>query len=265
MPGPDLKAMLLHFSYAQTPLRLLPSVWIIWITCLRHCKVGAQAPDEDEPPPGTQKMSFKTPDFTEEERESKAMPDNPQLRCDACGIIAQNLAGALLHTEALRKRPLFESQYEAAIEQVCKEGLDEYGAKEVDGKMRFSGPGSFASASAGMIMGGGNWGVRMKGGCRSLVGELEEEEIYKKYSKFVDAPKDKKVSSKKSEAGVQAFVKDICLQKDNEAKGKKKKKKKKQSTQTIQGSCTEELFFFGEKEWKAVLDKRKKDQYKIEL
>eukprot|EP00746_Dinoflagellata_sp_MGD_P025164 gnl/MRDRNA2_/MRDRNA2_15913_c0_seq1.p1 gnl/MRDRNA2_/MRDRNA2_15913_c0~~gnl/MRDRNA2_/MRDRNA2_15913_c0_seq1.p1 ORF type:complete len:242 (-),score=61.31 gnl/MRDRNA2_/MRDRNA2_15913_c0_seq1:202-927(-) len=241
---------MINVSHVPSERRLLslpPWAQTVWI--LTYCKVNA---------------------VTEEEQRSFAMPDDPQLRCDACSIIAQNLAGALLHTEALRERPLSEFQYESAIEQVCKEGLDEYTTRRVmglngEGKTRLNGPGSEASRLKGAIIQGGYWAARMQSACRSVVGEIEEEQIYAKFKKFVDAPKRK--LTKQNEAGVQAFVKDICLHKEDEAQGnkKKKKKQKQQSRQTIHSSCSEELFFFGEEEWKAVLDLRKRMQHKIEL
>ena len=51
--------------------------------CVALCIVyGAYA---QEPPQGNfEKMSFKTPEMTEEEQHSQFMPDSGRLQCDAC-------------------------------------------------------------------------------------------------------------------------------------------------------------------------------------
>lgn len=197
----------------------------------------ASASVAEEEPLDINKLNFEFPKFSEEEEHSKAMPDSEELRCDACGILAQHWAGAFLHSEALKKRPLSELQYGAALEHVCKgeKSLEEYGVKQVDSKVRLSGHGAFGDAAAGVISGGGVWESRLRSACTSMIGDIGEEELYEKFTKIVPALGKKQVTAEASKEGVEKFARAICVKK--EEKGKKKKKRK--SSQQIRNSCTE--------------------------
>eukprot|EP00929_Paragymnodinium_shiwhaense_P087519 TRINITY_DN47678_c0_g1_i1.p1 TRINITY_DN47678_c0_g1~~TRINITY_DN47678_c0_g1_i1.p1 ORF type:complete len:254 (-),score=44.08 TRINITY_DN47678_c0_g1_i1:285-992(-) len=214
-------------------------------------------------PPGDGKMSFKIPEMSEEEEQSQAMPDSDELRCDACAVSALNFGGSLLYSESLRSRPLKEFQLDAALEQVCNGGLDDYGTTMVEEKRRYKGPGTVSRP--GVVQGGGAWHARLVSACKRMLADVTEEEIYSSYKKHVPAPTKGAVEADSSLEGIQAFVKSLCLQKGG-GNNKKKKKSKRRSTQEIQNSCPQDVFWNVDGEgWSDVLSHRQKEQAKVEL
>ncbi len=52
-----------------------------------------------QPPQGNfEKMSFKTPEMTEEEQHSMFMPDSGRLQCDACVVISYQVKDICIET-----------------------------------------------------------------------------------------------------------------------------------------------------------------------
>ena len=115
------------------------------------------------------------------------------------------------------------------VEEACASSTyDDYGTKEVDGKMRINGPGVDASAdAAGMIMGGGKWPGRLSQYCSSLIEEHGEDGLYTIFR----AHKDMK----------QFLCAKDCAPEPKKKSKKKKKKKKKGKKPTAAGASKDEL------------------------
>lgn len=205
-------------------------------------------------------MKFSMPQMSEEEQLSKAMPDSEELRCDACCAIAQNVAASLLLAEAARQRPLREHQVDAVLAHVCG-SLKDYGSKEVDRKMRFSGPGLAQAKGPGIMSGGGIWQSRLQGACRAFVGdEPGDEEIYKQFQRHIPAPK----AGGNTAKGAEAFVREVCFRRD-EGGGGKKRRKAKRAAKKVPRSCPEKLLGFSADGWKEVVEHQEKVKHNVEL
>lgn len=213
---------------------------------------------------------------TEEEEFSKAMPDDPYIRCDACSLIAQNYAGALLHAETSKgKRPLAESVRDNALEYICKLGLDDYGVytqmELPDGTKgaRYKVPGQFQGPEyeLKMEMKSDKWRDRLRSACMTIIekySEESEEAFYELYTKHMPAPTKGK-HAKGTFAGAEAFARALCEKKDAETAKKTKKKRKTQSSQDVRFSCNASQFFFNEEGFGEVITKSKQDSIKMEL
>lgn len=207
-------------------------------------------------------MKFSMPQMSEEEKYSKAMPDSEELRCDACCAMAQNVAAALMKAEFARQRPLQETELDAALVHVCR-SLTDYGAKEVDGKIRFSGPGLVQAKKGGIMSGGGIWQSRIQGACRTFVGDDPgDEEIYEQFKRVVPGPIPGGIRAE----GAEAFQREMCRRNPLEGGGGgRKRRKAKRASKKVPGSCPENLLSFGLDGWKEVLAHQEKVQPNVEL
>jgi len=243
-------------------LRYLVAAWFAVVGCADN--------PPDIPPGHTQKeISFKAPKFNEEQDNSKAFPDDPILRCDSCGVIVQQLAAHILQMETTRKRPLPESDTITIVEHVCRKGFDKYGVKDIEGQIRYNGPGTWPHGEgiAGMIQGGGTWETRLNQACTRLVGDVgDETEIYSKVTKYISKPKDAR--SVPSLAELKKLLEELCME--------KKKKKKKRSSQDIRNSCPKyfdemadtgasNFLYLTEKQWTEIYHNVGASKHKIEL
>ena len=133
-----------------------------------------------------EKLSFKPPALTNEEKGSILTPSN--LQCDACLAASFQIGKALYFDLSSRpKMPVYEV-YET-LEAACDEGhYQNYGIKQVDGVNRISGQGLKAASKAGMLSGGGKWPSRLVDKCSQVVGEVGEEEVFKHYQKVATLP-----------------------------------------------------------------------------
>jgi len=129
-----------------------------------------------EPEPG--KMTFSSPQLSDEETHSNFMPAN--LRCDACTAVAHQLTVALKKAESRTKtKKLKESEYLDVFEKTCgSDTYQDYGLKQVEGVNRLSGPGLYTASVPGMLMGGGKWPGRLSSKCFEYVGDMGEDEMY---------------------------------------------------------------------------------------
>jgi len=220
-----------------------------------------------------------------EDLKSVAIPDRADLRCDACSLIMQNLAGALAHAESSRERPLTESQIYATLEYICKPGLDDYGVYTnipgPDGSetTRFQVPGQWPTGPhLPMRMSGFStkYKKRLVTGCKQILEKIGEEEFYELYKKHVPAPaKGRKrgdVDANGTFVPTQAFLRAVCVKSDGDEeeepadkKSKKKKKKKTKSSQDVRNECDADQFFFSMEGWQEVVKKTKKDVGRVEL
>ncbi|XP_078731625.1 marginal zone B- and B1-cell-specific protein [Lampetra fluviatilis] len=170
-------------------MKMMMTTWCWW--CLAVCALlspcAAAASKDAADGLGTAggRMSFQTPELSDEEGHSQHMPQH--LRCDACRAIAYQMQEHL--SRALHKRPaprkglsgrseLPESELLDTLEQCCSQSWNDYGVKELSGQKRLSGPGLEAQDAMGMMMGGGKWPFRLLQMCHAMLGELGEEEIY---------------------------------------------------------------------------------------
>ena len=187
-----------------------------------------------------EKLSFKTPQQTNEEKHSIVMPSN--LNCDACLAVQYQLEKSLFF--ALQKyKKLDDIHLYETLENTCAvQHFNDYGIKPVNNINRLSGNGLAASDIPGMLSGGGKWPGRLVDKCYQVIGEIGEENIYKSYQ----ATNDGTVSEPFQ------FAQTICLRgdgiqdcktleeletliakpkpkpsKDKKTKKKKKKKKKR--------------------------------------
>lgn len=222
-------------------------------------------------------LGIRGPQFSEEEHHSMAMPDSPELRCDACSIVALGMAGALLHAESMRGRPLKQHQVDSALEHVCEEGLREYEVTEIDGKARFDVPGAFKPKENAPIMksSGEIWSHRLKAACREVLGDLGEEELYLRLRRAVPTPpaKGRPPDPGLSSAGAEVFVRGLCeLPGDREdagskagKRGKGKAGRKPKRAASLAGTCPTSLLFFSREGWSEVMALWAKHRGKIEL
>mmetsp|Transcript_29423 Transcript_29423/g.80444 ORF Transcript_29423/g.80444 Transcript_29423/m.80444 type:complete len:243 (-) Transcript_29423:144-872(-) len=209
-------------------------------------------------------LDLDVPRYTEEEQNSPVMPDSAELRCDACNIIAQGVAGAFLHAESLRGRPLKEFQVDAILAQVCESGLDKYEVTKVGGSLRFDVPGAFKAESGGHIMKStsAHWTLRLKQACLGIIGDIGEEVLYSKFRSHLPKPSETgKVRVAVTSQVAEAFVRDVCLRPQGRRDGKGRKKA---ASQSMHGSCDGNPFF-SEAGWTEVLQLREKERHKIEL
>jgi len=247
-----------------------------------------------EPPPakptrkpksGSQTISIGGEEEETEDLKSVAIPDRADLRCDACSLIMQNLAGALAHAESSRERPLTESQIYATLEYICKPGLDDYGVYTnipgPDGSetTRFQVPGQWPTGPhLPMRMSGFStkYKKRLVTGCKQILEKIGEEEFYELYQKHVPAPaKGRKrgdVDANGTFVPTQAFLRAVCVKSGGDEeeepadkKSKKKKKKKTKSSQDVRNECDADQFFFSMEGWQEVVKKTKKDVGRVEL
>lgn len=232
-------------------------------------------------------MTTKIGDGKEETEDLKsvAIPDRGELRCDACSLIMQSLAGALAHAESLRDRPLTESQIYATLEYICKPGLSDYGVYTnipgPDGSdtTRFQVPGQWPTGpnfQMKMSSYGTKYKNRLVTGCRQILEKIGEEEFYELYQKHVPAPakgrKKNDVDVNATFAPTEAFLRAVCVksggdeeQVPEETKSKKKKRKATKSSQDVRNECDADQFFFSLEGWQMVVAKTKKNVGKVEL
>jgi hypothetical protein len=132
---------------------------------------------------GLTKVSFKTPDLTDEESYSLFLPES--MKCDACQAIAYQLYKKFTDFNAKNKQfkyKLPESEVIDLIESVCSwQTFEHYGLKEVDGVNKLTGDGLEANNAHGVTSGGGKWPSRLQHMCGSYVEEFSESEIYDLY------------------------------------------------------------------------------------
>lgn len=139
------------------------------------------------------KISFSTPDLSDDDSHSPWMPD--QLKCDACTGIAYQIWS--MFDAYNQKRPslkynIKESELLDMTEELCidTKGIWQgYGMKEVKKVKRISGKGTEVADTPGITAGGGKWPARMADMCDHFMGELGEETIYDVYR---ESPKDEK-------------------------------------------------------------------------
>lgn len=130
------------------------------------------------------KMTFKTPNITDEEAHSNFLPE--QLKCDACRIVAYQLHLKFKTFNEMHRHynyNLPESEIIDIIDDVCnnKDTFNTYGIKEVKGINRLSGAGLETKDSPGLLSGGGKWPGRLMNMCSSFVEEIGEEDLYATY------------------------------------------------------------------------------------
>lgn len=210
------------------------------------------------------KMPDKVADFLLVE-----MPEDVEVRCDACIVVVQNIAGILAYAESRKGRPLQEHHVDATMEHLCKTGFYHYDAEpfepqEGDGRNetyhRLWGPGSqhHWKVEGDPKFGDNIWMSRLRKSCSKFVEDFEEE-LYSVYQKHVPATsRSTDVQAEATSEGVKALASAMCL---TQAGGKKKKK----TVHGIAGSCPEELFFFGQPSWKSVLTLHHKQRFDVEL
>lgn len=156
-----------------------------FVTLLGQLHVATvKAVGPDGTPDGTQKMTFKPPNVSDEEKHSNFMPE--QLKCDACRIVAYQLYINFKQFNKAHKNyknNLPESEILDIVDGVCndKETFNTYGIKEVKGVNRLSGAGLETQDAPGMLSGGGKWPGRLMNMCSSFVEELGEEQLYEIY------------------------------------------------------------------------------------
>ncbi|XP_002737512.1 marginal zone B- and B1-cell-specific protein-like [Saccoglossus kowalevskii] len=189
------------------------TVTIVWLASavllsdmVSFC-TGQATSEQTSPTSG--KLSFKTPDLSDEEAHSLHLPT--ALKCDACRILAYSIRESF--DEAHRKRPslkrLPESDLIDILENKCDQQWENVGVKEIEGVKRLSGPGLETSEVPGIMQGGGKWPYRINERCGYYVGEYGEDEIYNIYKKNPDK-----------------FEKWMCYGKDGDCTAKNKIKKK---------------------------------------
>ncbi|XP_077999365.1 marginal zone B- and B1-cell-specific protein-like [Glandiceps talaboti] len=165
--------------------------------------------------PNSGKLSFKTPDLSDEEAHSQHLP--PELKCDACRILAYTMKEKF--DAAHKKRPslkkLPESEVIDMLETVCNAEWENIGLKEIDGVKRLSGPGLDTKDVPGVMQGGGKWPHRINQQCGYFVGEHGEDVIYDNYH---ENPK--------------KFEKWLCYGADGDCAVKEKKGKKAKKNKT---------------------------------
>eukprot|EP01006_Ploeotia_vitrea_P054214 TRINITY_DN67860_c3_g1_i2.p1 TRINITY_DN67860_c3_g1~~TRINITY_DN67860_c3_g1_i2.p1 ORF type:complete len:265 (-),score=36.60 TRINITY_DN67860_c3_g1_i2:175-969(-) len=138
---------------------------------------GAPPPPRGEP----QELSFEPPKLSEEDQHGTTMPT--AYKCDGCKVAAWFIATAFLKEEQRLKlapeKKLKESQVLEALEGACKgKNFENHGIKGGMGAPNMlSGPGLNAEG-AGVMMGGGKWPGRLADQCRTLIGDVGDEELY---------------------------------------------------------------------------------------
>ncbi|XP_070544672.1 marginal zone B- and B1-cell-specific protein-like [Ptychodera flava] len=107
--------------------------------------------------PSSGKLSFKTPDLSDEEAYSLHLPQ--ELKCDACRIVAYTMKERF--DAAHKKRPslkvLPESEILDILDEICTDKWENIGLKEIEGVKRLSGPGLETKDVPGVMQGGGKW------------------------------------------------------------------------------------------------------------
>ncbi|CAH1795509.1 unnamed protein product [Owenia fusiformis] len=160
------------------------SFMVIFLSSFNLTFVRCQGKVEQSEDGKSGKLSFSTPDLSDEEAHSQFMPE--QLKCDGCRIIAYQLYTKFDQFNSIRpslKYKIKESDYLDLIEQVCQYKYDDYGVKEVNRVKRLSGPGLETADIPGVMQGGGKWPARLMAMCDDYVGEIGEDEIYEAYTK----------------------------------------------------------------------------------
>lgn len=217
---------------------------------------------------------FQRPEFSEEERYSKALPDSGEIRCDVCSIVAQNVAAAFLHAESFQSRPLKEHRVDEIIGDLCETGLDDYGVVKINDTFRFQGAGVIGGHQIYNVLTGGVWLARLKQSCKKSVGDFGDEELYVLHRRHVEVPPPGtayKLRAQDFKDGVLNLMREFCMQEDAEEpdkskKNKKQKKKRKRSAQDVIKSCSLDHFYFEPADFQGVLDAQSKDrQTKPEL
>jgi len=152
---------------------ILAKFALILFALILHTKstLGNQDPDL---PPGTQRMSFKPPQLSDEEERSQHMPE--YLACDACTAAANRIDNAFhqahRHTKELKLWRVIE-----VLEETCRyRTFEVYGITEVDGLHRLKGPGLEAEGKGGVAQMGGKWPSRIVDMCLEVTGVYEDEE-----------------------------------------------------------------------------------------
>eukprot|EP00747_Dinoflagellata_sp_TGD_P107793 gnl/TRDRNA2_/TRDRNA2_170215_c1_seq1.p1 gnl/TRDRNA2_/TRDRNA2_170215_c1~~gnl/TRDRNA2_/TRDRNA2_170215_c1_seq1.p1 ORF type:complete len:240 (+),score=35.45 gnl/TRDRNA2_/TRDRNA2_170215_c1_seq1:69-788(+) len=181
-----------------------------------------------------------------------------ELRCDACAIVAQHIAGALMHSEHASGRPLHELGLAASLRKTCLALIQEYNTKMIGEDLRYSGPGTFGATMQGNMSRGWKASFLLKEACDSTMGALEQAELYALFSSHVlESKGESKTEIWDLASGVETFAQALCLRSE---KGARKhiyeEAKTKRPKKEILGACSKELFYFRSVSFMEVLKVR---------